>query len=309
MPRAIQFDHYGDVDVLHVAEVPEPSPAGGEVEVRVAVAGTNPGEIPIRTGALESIYPTTFPCGEVSDFAGVVANVGPEVTSFLVGDDVIGWSDKRSAQADYVVVPEDHLIVKRAELPWEVAGGLFVVAATSTACIRAVAPKPHETVVVSGAAGGVGGLAAQLATLSGATVIGIASDAHADWLASIGVTPVAYGDGMRERINVAAPDGVDAFIDTYGSGYVDAAIDLGVSPDRINTIIDFRAAQRHGAHTDGMSTASTADVLAHVANLVADGDMTLPIDATFPLDEVRDAYTELAKRHTRGKIVLTVSPT
>jgi NADPH:quinone reductase len=309
MPRAIQFDHYGDVDVLHVVEVPEPSAGAGEVAVRVVVAGTNPGEIGIRTGALESIFPTTFPCGEGTDFAGVVVGVGPDVTEFLVGDDIVGWSDERSAQADYVIVPEDHVVVKRPELPWEVAGGLFVVAATATAAVRAVAPKSGETVVVSAAAGGVGGLAAQLAQRAGASVIGIASDAHADWLTSIGVAPVTYGNAMLERLRAAAPDGVDAFIDTHGGGYVDAAIDLGVSPERINTIVDFPAAGRHGAHADGMSTASTADVLAQVANLIADGDLTLPIDATFPLDEVRDAYTELAKRHTRGKIVLTVSPT
>lgn len=309
MPRAIQFDHYGDVDVLHVAEVPEPIPGGGEVVVRVVVAGTNPGEIGIRTGAMDAIYPTTFPSGEGSDFAGVVTGVGPDVTEFLLGDDVIGWSDERSAQADYVLVPEDHLVVKRPEVPWEVAGGLFVVAATATAAVRAVAPKAGETVVVSGSAGGVGGLAAQLAKRAGASVVGIASDAHADWLTSIGITPVAYGDGMLDRIRTAAPDGVDAFIDTHGSGYVDAAVDLGVAPDRINTIMDFTAAAKHHVHADGLSTASTTDVLAEVADLIADGTVTLPIDATFPLDEVRDAYTELAKGHTRGKIVLTVSPT
>jgi NADPH:quinone reductase-like Zn-dependent oxidoreductase len=309
MPRAIQFDRYGDVDVLHVTEVPEPTPGAGEVAVRVVAAGTNPGEIAIRTGAMDAIYPTTFPSGEGTDFAGVVAGVGPDVAEFLVGDDVIGWTDGRAAQADYVVVPEDHLVVKRAELPWEVAGGLFVVAATATAAVRAVAPRPGETVVVSGAAGGVGGLAAQLAKRAGASVIGIASDSHADWLTSIGVTPVTYGDGMLDRIRAAAPDGVDAFIDTHGSGYVDAAIDLGVTPDRINTIIDFPAVEKHHVHADGMSTASTADVLAGVADLIADGSITLPVDATFPLDEVRDAYTELAKGHTRGKIVLTLSQT
>jgi NADPH:quinone reductase len=308
MPRAIQFDRYGDVDVLHVAEVPEPTPGAGEVAVRVVVAGTNPGDIGFRTGAMDAMYPTTFPSGEGTDFAGVVTGVGPDVTEFLVGDDVIGWSAGRSAQADYVLVPEDHLVVKRAELPWEVAGGLFVVAATATAAVRAVAPKPGETVVVSGAAGGVGGMAAQLAKRAGASVIGIASDSHAAWLTSIGVTPVAYGDGMLDRIRAAAPDGVDAFIDTHGSGYVDAAINLGVEPDRINTIIDFPAVEKHHVHADGMSTASTADVLAGIADLIADGSIALPIDATFPLDEVRDAYTELAKGHTRGKIVLTVSP-
>jgi NADPH:quinone reductase-like Zn-dependent oxidoreductase len=309
MPRAIQFDHYGDVDVLHVAEVPEPIPGGGEVVVRVVVAGTNPGEIGIRTGAMDAIYPTTFPSGEGTDFAGVVTGVGPDVTEFLLGDDVVGWSDERSAQADYVLVPEDHLVVKRPEVPWEVAGGLFVVAATATAAVRAVAPKAGETVVVSGSAGGVGGLAAQLAKRAGASVVGIASDSHADWLTSIGITPVAYGDGMLDRIRTAAPGGVDAFIDTHGSGYVDSAVDLGVAPDRINTIIDFTAAAQHHVHADGLSTASTTDVLAAMADLIADGTVTLPIDATFPLDEVRDAYTELAKGHTRGKIVLTVSPT
>jgi NADPH:quinone reductase len=309
MPRAIQFDHFGDVDVLHVAEVPEPTPGAGEVAVRVVVAGTNPGEIAIRTGAMDAIYPTTFPCGEGTDFAGIVAGVGTDVAGFLIGDDVIGWSDERSAQADYVVVPEDHLVVKRPELPWEVAGGLFVVASTATAAVRAVAPKSGETVVVSGAAGGVGGLAAQLAKRAGASVVGITSDSHADWLTSVGVTPVTYGDGMLDRIRKAAPAGVDAFIDTHGSGYVDDAVDLGVAPERINTIIDFPAAEKHHVHTDGMSTASTADVLAEVAGLIADGSVKLPIDATYPLDEVRDAYTELAKGHTRGKIVLTVSPT
>ncbi len=309
MPRAIQFDHYGDVDVLHVTDVPEPIPGGDEVAVRVVVAGTNPGEIAIRTGAMDTIYPTTFPSGEGSDFAGVVAGVGPDVTGFLLGDDVIGWSDERSAQADFVVVSEDHLVVKPPEVPWEVAGGLFVVAATATAVVRAIAPGTGETVVVSGAAGGVGGLAAQLAKRAGAKVIGIASDPHAEWLTSIGVTPVAYGDGMLDRIRTAAPDGVDAFIDTQGSGYVETAVDLGVAPDRINTIIDFPAAEKHHVHTDGLSAASTADVLAAVADLIADGTVTLPIDATYPLDEVRDAYTELAKGHTRGKIVLTVSPT
>jgi NADPH:quinone reductase len=309
MPRAIQFDHFGDVDVLHIAEVPEPTPGAGQVSIRVAVAGTNPGEIAIRTGAMDAIYPTTFPSGEGTDFAGVVAGVGTDVTGLLIGDDVIGWTDERSAQADYVVVPEDHLVVKRPELPWEVAGGLFVVAATATAAVRAVAPKPGETVVVSGAAGGVGGLAAQLAKRAGASVIGIASDSHAEWLRSVGVTAVAYGDGMLDRIRAAAPRGVDAFIDTHGSGYVDAAVDLGVAPDRIDTIIDFPAAEKYRVHADGMSTASTAEVLAEVADLIADGDVMLPIDATFPLDGVRDAYTELAKGHTRGKIVLTVSPT
>jgi len=117
----------------------------------------------------------------------------------------------------------------------------------------------------------------------------------------VGVTPVTYGDGLRDRLRALAPD---AFIDTYGDGYVDLAVDLGVPGDRIDTIIDYPAAQKHGAKAEGSSTASSADVLAYMASLVAWGTIVLPISAVYPLGLVKDAYRELAERHTRGKIVL-----
>ncbi|TIH35648.1 NADP-dependent oxidoreductase [Subtercola vilae] len=302
--RAVQLDNYGGVDVLHISPVVVARPAAGEVLVQVRAAGINPGEAAIRQGYLDQMFPATFPSGEGTDFAGVVVAVGTGVDAFAVGDEVMGWSEKRSSQAEYVTVPEHQLIPKPAELSWEVAGSLFVAGVTAFAAVRAVSLAGGDTVVVSAAAGGVGSLAVQLAKLKGAAVIGIASEANHGWLEARGVTPVAYGDGLADRIRALAPGGIDAFIDTYGPEYLDLAVELGIAVDRIDTIIAFEAAGRIGAKAEGSSAASTTDALGEIARLVAAGDVLVEIAATYPLDEVRAAFVELEKHHTRGKIVL-----
>ena len=306
MTRAIRFDQYGDVDVLRIENVERPQPAADQILVEVVAAGINPGEIAIRHGLLHDRWPATFPSGEGSDFAGRVLEVGGSVTEFAVGDEVLGWSDWRSSHADYVLVPADHLTRKPLALDWIRAGGLFVVAVTAYAAVRAVQPTAGEVVVVSGAAGGVGSLATQLARNAGATVVGIASENNAAWLRSVGAIPVAYGDDLAERLRKVVPSGIDAFIDTYGGGYVDLAVELGVDPARIDTIIDYAAAQRAGAKAEGSSMASDAETLAFVAEEVAWGRLVLPIAAVYPLEAIREAYTELSARHTRGKIVLSM---
>lgn len=273
MPRAVRFDHYGNVDVLNVTEVERPSPSPGRILVRVVTAGINPGEIAIREGRLSKQFPAKFPSGQGTDFAGVVAELGDGVTGPSVGTAVIGWSNERSAQAEFVAVPADQLVAKPDTLDWSVAGALFVVASTATAAVAAVAPQKGETVLLFGASGGVGSLAAQLALRTGASVVGIARRSHHDWLRSIGVTPVDYENDLRESLSRMAPGGFDAVIDTVGHGYVDLAIDLGVDPERINTIIDFSAAARHKVHTDGSSAGESSAVLAEVAGLVADGEL------------------------------------
>ena len=304
MPKAVRFDHYGGRDVLYVAEVDKPIPGPAEVLVAVRAAGINPGEAAIREGRLEAVFPATFPSGQGSDLAGVVAEIGSDVDGFEVGEEVIGWSDRRSSQASDVVVVAEHLIAKPAALSWEVAGSLYVVGVTAYAAVRAVSPRPNDTVVVSGAAGGVGSLVVQLLTIKGAHVIGIASEPHHGWLRSVGAIPVSYGDGLIDRIGVLSPNGVDAFIDTFGDDYIRLAIDLGVPKDRIETIIAFQAAQEHGVKTEGSSTASTPEILSEMADLVASGRIAVPIANTYPLDQVREAYQELEQRHTLGKIVL-----
>jgi NADPH:quinone reductase-like Zn-dependent oxidoreductase len=179
-----------------------------------------------------------------------------------------------------------------------------VVGATAYAAVRAVDPKPGETVAVSAAAGGVGVLTVQLLLLRKARVLGIAGPGNADWLRAHGVTPVAYGDGLADRLREAAPDGIDAFIDLFGPDYVQLAVDLGVAPERIDTVISFEKAGEVGAKTEGSVDASTPEVLAEIANLIASGTIDFEVAGTYPLDRVADAFEELERRHTRGKIVL-----
>ncbi len=303
--RRVQLDHYGDVDVLQLVEVPRPAAGPGEVVVRVLAAGLNPGEISIRTGRLDAVFPTTFPSGQGTDFAGVVDSVGSGIDGFAVGDEVVGWSDSRAAHADFVVSEPTHLVPKPLALDWIRAGALFVVGVTAFAAVRAVEPQPGEVVVVSGGAGGVGGIAVQLARRAGARVIGIAGDGNADWLRSVGVEPVAYGEGLADRLRELAPEGIDAFVDTHGDGYVDLAIELGVDPARVDTIIDFAAVDRHHVKGEGSSQASDTEVLAAIAEDVAWGRIVLPIAAVYPLEDIREAQTELADGHTRGKIVVS----
>jgi NADPH2:quinone reductase len=304
MPRAVQFDHYGPVEVLQVVEVERPTPTAGQVLVEVVSAGINPGEVAIREGLLDEQWPATFPSGQGSDFAGRVLALGAGVAGVAVGDEVIGFTDERAAQADFVLAPADQVTAKPEAVGWDQAGGLKVAGSTAYAAVRAVAPKAGETVVVSGAAGGVGALTVQLARRAGARVIGIAGESNLDWLRSVGVEPVTYGDGLAERLRAATPSGIDAFIDTFGGGYVELALELGVQPQRVETIIDFAAAEKFGTQAVGGAEASTAPVLAELATLIASGELTVPIASTYPIEKVREAYTELAKRHTRGKIVL-----
>ena len=248
MSKAVQLSAYGGLDRLEIVDVEKPAAQAGEVVVRVIAAGTNPGEIAIREGALKNVFPMEFPFGQGTDFAGRVDSVGAGVTEFAPGDAVLGWSK--------------------------------VVATTAVAAVRAVSLKPGETVAISGAAGGV--------------------------LRSVGVEPLAYGDALAERLRAATPNGLAAFIDLFGGGYIELAVTLGVAPQRINTIIDFAAAQKAGAKTDGGSAAPTRETLASVANAIAWGDIVMPLSAIYPFAMVREAYTDLARRKAHGKIVLAL---
>src|SRR5882757_8921710 len=156
MPLAVRFDEYGDLEVLQVRQVARPEPGPGEVLVRVRAAGINPGENAIRIGALHELWPATFPSGQGSDLAGVVEGVGPDVPTWSVGDEVIGWVDTRASHAELVVVPAEHLVRRDSDVSWEVGGALFVAGTTAHASVHAVAAGQGETVVVAGAAGGVG---------------------------------------------------------------------------------------------------------------------------------------------------------
>ena len=306
MTKAVRFDSYGGIDVLEVRDVPRPVPGAGEVLVEVRAAGINISEAVIRSGALHDLFPATFPSGQGSDLAGVVAEIGSGVTGFAVGDEVIGFSMRRSSQAEYVTVPADQLTARPSEVSWEVAGSLFVAGVTAYGAVRAMRLVPGDTVAIAGAAGGVGSIAVQLARRAGATVLGIAGPSNDAWLAGHGAIPVNHGDGLPARLRAAAPSGhVDAFLDFFGGGYVAMAVeDLRVRRDRVDTIADFDAVDEYGVQSAGGADAATAAVVAELAGLVARGELEVPIAGVFALDDVRDAYRELELRHTRGKLVL-----
>jgi NADPH:quinone reductase len=302
--RAVRFHRYGDIGVLGVEDVELRAPGPREVVVKVRAAGINPGEARIRTGALHEQFPATFPSGEGSDFAGTVTAVGAEVTEWAAGDDVLGWSWERSSHAEYVVGPADQVVAKPTALDWNAAGALYVAGCTAYAAVSAVSPQPGEVVAVSRAAGGVGSIALQLVRLRGARVLAIASSRHQEWLESKGAVVVGDGDGLRERLEQAAGGAPDAFLDFYGGDYVKLAVSLGVPPQRIDTI-DYAAAAAYGTKSDASAEGTKPEILAELARLAAEGKIEVPISATYPLSEIRAAFTELEQGHTLGKIVLT----
>jgi NADPH:quinone reductase-like Zn-dependent oxidoreductase len=295
--RAVRFDHYGDVDVLALRDVADPTPGPGQVLVSVRAAGINPGEAKIRIGALEARWPATFPEGQGSDLAGVVAAVGAGVSAFAPGDEVFGFTNNRASHAELVVAAADEIVAKPAGVSWEVAGGLFIVGTSAYVLVDAVGLTADDVVVVSGAAGGVGSL----------TVLGLAGSANHGWLREHDIIPVAYAEEetpLPDRIT-ATLDGrqVTALLDAYGPPYVQLGLDLGVAPERIASVADFGAAER-GAKLVFHTSVATPAVLTALADAVAAGRLDVPIAASYPLDQVRNAFRELEHGHTRGKIVL-----
>ena len=304
MPKAVRFNQYGGIDVLQVVDVERPTSGAGQVLVNVKAAGINPGEASVRKGFFAKLWPATFPSGQGSDLAGVVAAIGEGVQGFAVGDEVIGFTNNRASHAEFVVVEADNLTHRPSNVSWEEAGSLFVVGTTAYAAIRSVSLKQGDTIAVSGAAGGVGSVVVQLAVNAGAKVIGLASPSHHQWLSEHHVIPVAYGEGVEERIRAASDNRLDAFIDTFGADYVELALKLGVKPEHIDTIINFEAVAKYGVKAEGSAEAAKASVLAELAQLIDQGQLEIPIARTYPLANVQDAYRELEQRHTRGKIVL-----
>lgn len=306
--RAVRFERYGDESVLEVREVPDPQPREGEVVVRVVSADTNPGEVAIRSGVMADRFPAAFPEGQGSGFAGEVVAIGAGVSSVGIGQPVIGLSDGRNAQAELAVVPGDRVVTKPSGLDWDVAATLYVAGTTALAALQTVPVGSGHTAVVAGAAGGVGVYLTQLAVGTGARVIGIAGEANHEWLRAHGAEPVAYGDGLEQRLRELTADGIDAFFDLHGDGYTDLAIALGVTPDHVETITDFAAVGRLGVQAKGMAAlADPAEGVRRLAAIAADGGFDVPIKARFPLADVQAAYREVAERSGLGKVVLEIA--
>lgn len=302
MPRSVRYEQFGGPEVLQVVQTELPEPGPGTLRIRVRTAGLNPVDHKIFSGGpAAAAFGVTPPAGVGRDFAGLIDAVGAGVSEGAVGTEVFGMAG--DTLADYIVIPADQALPKPEGLSWDLAGGLGVVGRTAVASVRSLRLGPHDTVLVSAAAGGVGVIASQLAVAAGATVVGTASPANHEFLAALGVIPVAYGPGLVERLAAAAPQGYTAVLDNHGDETIAAALELGVPANRINTIASYSAPEGV-THVGGM--AAQPEDLLELAEAVAAGSIQVPVAATYPIAEVVAAYQQLQGGHLRGKIVVTL---
>ncbi|MFI6702688.1 NADP-dependent oxidoreductase [Streptomyces sp. NPDC050509] len=302
--RAVVFEEFGGPEVLHVQDMDEPHAGPGEVRVAVRAAGVNPVDYKIRHGWMEAVFPTPLPAVPGVEFAGIVDETGEGVTDFAVGDEVLGWS-ATGAYAPYALA--GIVVAKPAGLSWDEAAALPVAGETSLRVLDALGVRDGETLLLHGAAGSVGAVAAQLAVARGATVIGTASPANHDYVRSLGAVPVTYGDGLVERVRAAAPQGIDAVFDVSGKGALPDSIELrGGTTDRIITIADM-AAQELGVtfSSGGTPPEKQRAGLAENARLATEGALRVRIAGTFPLEEAAKAQEASEEGHAGGKLVIT----
>jgi NADPH:quinone reductase-like Zn-dependent oxidoreductase len=303
--RAVRLDSFGGPEVLDILAVPAPQAGPGQVRVRVTAAGLNPMDWFMLTDADTAVrFGLSLPAGFGTDYAGVVDQVGDGVTGFAPGDRVFGGALSR-AVADFVVVdPTGGIAANEAHhtpdgVDDRTAATLTIAGRTASAALVVVELGPDDTVLIGGAAGGVGVFVVQLARIAGARVIGTGSATSADFLRDLGAEPVAYGDGLADRVRALAPRGITAAIDLYGTETARVGRALGVPDTRITTI----AAQVDGiTPTNGANAAPGA--LEKIARLIAIGRLRVPIAASFPVEQIRTAVELQAGRHVKGKVVI-----
>jgi NADPH:quinone reductase-like Zn-dependent oxidoreductase len=309
MSRAVIYEKFGGLEVLELQDVPEPHAGPGEIRVRVAAVGLNPMDPAIAaTPELAARFNITVPSGFGYDFAGVVDEVGNGASGFAVGDRVYGGVMERAA-ADFVVVKtplgaRDGLFHTPEGLSDEVASTLAIAGGTASAALAAIDLRAKDTVLIGGAAGGVGVFAVQLARLAGATVIGTASESTFPFVRELGAEPVAYGAGLADRVRALAPDGITAAIDLFGTETIETALALGVAPERIAAIAA-GPTPPGGARAAGGADAEPG-ALPRIADTIVAGKITVPIAARFPIQQIREAATLQADRHVHGKLVVTL---
>jgi NADPH:quinone reductase-like Zn-dependent oxidoreductase len=309
MSRAVIYETFGGPEVLQLQDVPEPHAGPGEIRVRVAAVGLNPMDPAIAaTPELAVRFNLSLPAGFGYDFAGVVDESGDGASGFAVGERVYGGVMERAA-ADFVVVKtppgaSEVLFHTPEGLSDELASTLGVAGATASAALAAIDLGPEDTVLIGGAAGGVGVFTVQLARRAGATVIGTASEGTFPFLRELGAEPVGYGPGLADRIRALTPDGITAAVDLFGTETVETALGLGVAPERIVTIA--AGPTPPGGARAAWGGDAEPDALPRIADAIVAGHITIPIAARFPIEQIREAAALQADRHVHGKIVVTL---
>jgi NADPH2:quinone reductase len=313
MSAVVVATGYGGPEVLSVIDVPTPDPGPTEVRIAVRAAGVNPVDFKSYSGAFGT-DPAKLPLRLGSEAAGMITAIGPDAVGpagpVSVGDEVIAYRAP-GAYATELVLPASAVVPKPAALSWEQAGGLLLTGATAVHALETVGVRSGDTVLIHGGAGGVGLMAVQLAAARGASVIATASPAKHELLARLGATPVAYGDGLANRVRALAPAGVDAAVDTVGTDEaVDVSLELVAERGRIVTIAAFGRAARDGIKLIGggagadPGTAIRAAARLQLTAAVEAGELEVVVGRSYPLTEAAAAHRESRAGHTTGKIVL-----
>jgi NADPH:quinone reductase-like Zn-dependent oxidoreductase len=298
--KAVQYSEYGGPEVLRVVEVEEPHAAPGQIRIAVRGASINPIDWKLRGGALAGGEPLAQPRVPGVDAAGVVDEVGEGVSDVSAGDEVFGFTVGGSA-AEHAIV--EAWATKPRALSFEEAAGYPVAVETAVRGLDLLGAGEGQTLLVNGAAGGVGTAVVQLAVARGARVIGLASERNHDYLRELGAEPTTYGDGMVDRVRELAPDGVDRAYDVAGSGVIPELIELAGSPDNVISIADFSAPQ-HGVRVTTGGEDRALHALPEAARLHEEGRFSLPVERTFPFSQAADAHRLSEEGHVRGKLVL-----
>ncbi|TDU91313.1 NADPH:quinone reductase-like Zn-dependent oxidoreductase [Kribbella voronezhensis] len=299
--QAVVYEEFGGPEVLQTLEIDEPHAGPGEVRIAVRAAGVNPMDYKLRRGWFNA-EAAVFPVVPGFEVAGVVDEVGDGVTEFVVGDEVVGWG-KTGTFAEYALAGV--VAKKPAEVSFEEAVALPVAGETSARALGLLGVTAGETVLIHGAAGGVGAVGVQLALALGATVIGTAAEANHDYLRSLGAIPVTYGEGLVDRVRAVAPQGIDAVYDVAGKGALPDSIELRGGTDRIVTIADPTAADHGIAFSAGGTPPEVqAAGLREQLELAATGKLKLKIAETFPFTDAAKAAEISESGHAKGKLVV-----
>jgi NADPH:quinone reductase-like Zn-dependent oxidoreductase len=297
--RALQYTEYGGPEVLSWGDAPTPHAGPGQIRITVRAASVNPLDWKLLTGAMSGGQALTETAYAGFDAAGVVDEVGEDVTGVSLGDDVFGRG--ANTQAELAVL--DAWALKPPSVDWAVAAAAGVTGETAERGLRLLGVAAGDTIFVDGGAGGVGAVAVQMALARGATVIASASEDNHGYLREIGATPVLYGEGVVDRVHAAAGGPVDAVFDVAGKTPAEELVRLVSEPAQVVTIANFGAAE-HGARvTGGGADSKPMDALAEVAELLAQNKVVIKVQ-TFPFDRAAEAYRISQGGHVRGKLVL-----